>query len=236
MRRLALAVLGSALAVLVVAGPAARAQAPSPKHLGSRAGTLKTGADEQELVQNIAPADSGGLQVYYDVPSENARGMRIPDPRIAGASISFPVGNGRYEATVNAAGTELAGKYTAGNGSEVPLTFTRRSATPVLPAVIAAIDDPDGYAGDFTGEIEAGGGLEATFHLRRTPDGYAATMDIPAQGALGLTADTVTLDGDVLTITFPFGTFTGSVEADRTRLDGTWTQSGRQIPFDLVRQ
>lgn len=224
-----------ALAVLCFA-PAAMAQAPSPKLVGSWAGTLKAGADEMEILLNIAPADSGGLQVYYDIPAQNVRGMQIPDTRVAGSSISFPGGNGRYEGAVNAAGTEIAGKFIGGNGGEVPLTFTRRSATPVLPAVVEAVEDPDGYAGDFAGRIEAGGGLDGTLHLRRTADGYAATMDIPAQGALGLGADSVALDGGALTVTFPFGVFTGTFDDAKAALDGTWTQSGRAFPFDLVRQ
>ena len=238
MRRfvLALAVLGFALPFgVLVAAPAALAQAPSPKLVGSWAGTLKMGTNEMEIVLNIAPADSGGLQVYYDIPAQNVRGMQVPNTRVAGTSITFPGGNGRYEGAVNAAGTEIAGKFIA-DGSETPLTFARLSATPVLPAVVAAVDDPDGYAGDFTGRIEAGAGLEGTLHLRRTPDGYAATLDIPAQNALGLSADAVTLDGGALTVSFAFGTFTGTFDDAKGALDGTWTQSGREIPFDLVRQ
>lgn len=231
MRRFSLLLVALALGALA---PAASAQAPSPKFIGSWAGMLKIGENEMNIVLNIAPADTGGVQVYYDIPSQGISGMQVPNTRVAGTAISFPGGNGRYEGVVNGAGTQIAGKFTVG-GQEVELNFARRSATPTLPAIAAAVEDPDGLAGDFTGAIEAGGRLEATMHLRRTAEGYAVTMDIPMQGASGLSASSVTLEGGVLTATFPFGTFRGTFDAARASLDGTWAQGGRELPFDLTR-
>ncbi|HLA64712.1 MAG TPA: hypothetical protein VK610_09815 [Rhodothermales bacterium] len=231
MRRSALLLVALALCALA---PAASAQAPSPKFIGSWTGILKMGENEMNIILNIAPADTGGVQVYYDIPSQGVTGMQIPSTRVAGNAISFPGGNGRYEGTVNGAGTQITGKFAAG-GQEVELNFARRSATPTLPAIAMAAEDPDGLAGDFTGRIEAGAGLEATVHLRRMAEGYAVALDIPAQGATGLSASAVTLEGGVLTATFPFGVYRGTFSADRATLDGTWTQGGRELPFDLTR-
>lgn len=212
----------------------ALAQPASPKFVGSWTGSMKQGDSDMEIVLNIAPGDSG-YAAYFDVPAQSIRGMQVENPVFTGSNVAFPAGGGRYEGRVNTAGDAIVGKYIAGP-TETPLIFRRLSLTPVLPAVAAAVADPDGLAGDFTGRIEAGGGLEASIHLRRTPDGYAATLDIPAQHALGLSADAVTLDGPLLTLTFPFGAYAGTFSADRAALDGTWTQSGHAIPFDLARQ
>ncbi len=234
-----------ALAALLLAAPAASAQsgpalgraaapAASPKFIGSWAGTLKAGENEIDVTLNIAPSDAG-MQLYVDIPAQGVSGMQLPDTRIAGTSISFPGGNGRYDGVVNGAGTQITGKYVAGDGTEIGLTFTRTSATPTLPAIAAAVDDPTGLAGDFTGAIEAGAGLGASLHVRRIAEGYAVTLDVPAQQALGIPASAAAVTGDVLTATFPFGSYTGTFSADRTTLTGTWSQAGHDLPFNLTR-
>lgn len=233
MRRSALLLVALALCALA---PAALAQAPSasPKFIGSWGGLLKAGENEMEVIMNIGPSDEGGLEVYYDIPSQGVVGMQIPDTRVAGSAISFPAGNGRYEGAVNSTGNQITGKFIAG-GREMELNFARRSTTPNLPAIAAATEDPDGLAGDFAGQIDAGGGLAVTMHLRRVEEGYVVTLDIPAQGAMGVSASSTTLEGDVLTATFAFGVFHGTFDAARSSLDGTWTQGGREMPFDLAR-
>ncbi len=220
---------------LIVSVPAL-AQPASPKFVGSWAGTLKQGTQEMEFTIHIAPADSGGFRAFLDIPAQNVRTMALADAAFHGTELSFGFGPVRYQGTVNDEGSAIAGKLTVPDGEEIPLDFSRSSAIPTLPATEAAVDDPDGFAGDFTGEIEIAGGLEATLHLRRTGDGYAATFDVPAQNARGLSADAVSIDGGVLSVTFGFGSYRATFAPDKSSLDGIWTQGGRDIALDMQRQ
>jgi hypothetical protein len=222
-----------AVAFLLVA-PAA-AQPASPKFIGSWDGTFKRGEQEMDMVLNVAPSDTGGMRAFFDVPAQNVRGMAVQGARFQGDTVVLPFGPARFEGRVDAAGNTIAGKVIGPDGSETPVQFTRASATPVMPATEAAVEDPDGLAGDFTGEIEAGGGLETIIHLRRTPDGYAASMDVPAQQAFGIASTSVTLDGRALVIDFGVGSYAGTVSEDLSSIDGTWTQGGREINLDVAR-
>ena len=211
------------------------AQPASPKFIGSWSGTIKQGMADLEIVLHIAPSDTGGYRVFMDVPSQNVRGMIPPGATVTGGTITIPMGGGaRYEGRVDAEGNQILGKMIGASGEE-PMNFDRTSATPTLPAVEAAVEDPEGIAGDFAGRIEAGGGLEATIRLRRTANGYAATLDVPAQSAAGLSADSVSIDGNDVAIVWGFGSYRGTLSEDRDAIDGTWTQNGRDMAFDLVR-
>lgn len=88
--------------------------------------------------------------------------------------------------------------------------------------------------GSYTGTLEVQGmELELTYNITKTEDGYAATLDVPAQGASGIELDSVVLDDDKITITSAKMqmTFTGTVTADG--IDGTYEQMGQQYPLSL---
>lgn len=228
MRRL-VAVLGVLVSLPALAQPA------SPKFVGSWSGTIKQGDQDVELILNIAAADSVAMHVFMDVPSQSVRGMVVEGTTIAGTAIMVPLGAARFEGRVDEAGERIAGKIIS-PGGEQAFTFERTSATPALPATAEAIEDPDGLAGDFDGSIRIGGtGLDATLHLRRTAGGYAATLDVPAQNAAGLVADSVSIQGQSVAIVWGFGSYSGTLSGDRNSLDGTWTQGGRELELDFVR-
>lgn len=221
-----------ALAFLLAAP--ALAQPASPTFVGSWSGTLKQGESEMEVLLDVARDDTGGYAVYFGLPAEGVRGVQIPAPAFAGTSVSFPAAGGHYEGTINAAGDVISGTI-RGSGGETALVFRRTAAAPNVPTIFG-VADPDGRAGRFAGHIEADGTpIDATLHLHRTADGYVATLDVPQQNALGIPASAVELDGDMLAVTFPFGSFVGTFSADRTYLPGTWTQGGRDFPFNLTR-
>jgi hypothetical protein len=224
----------AAVLALLVSVPAL-AQPASPKFVGSWSGTIKQGDQDVELILNIAPADAAPMRVFMDVPSQNVRGMIVQGASVTGTSIMLPLGAAHFEGRVDAAGETIAGKVIS-PGGEQAFTFERTSATPVLPATEAAVEDPDGLAGDFDGSIRVGAtGLDATLHLRRTADGYVATLDVPAQNAAGLVADSVSIEGESVAIVWGFGSYSGTLSADRNSLDGTWTQGGRELELDFVR-
>ena len=86
-------------------------------------------------------------------------------------------------------------------------------------------------AGSYTGTFEVQGmELELTYNLAETANGYAATLDVPAQGASGIELDSVVLEGDKITIKSAKMqmTYSGTLSGDR--IEGTYEQMGQQYP------
>lgn len=100
---------------------------------------------------------------------------------------------------------------------------------------VSAQDAPS-VAGSWAGTLDTGAGtLRIVFHLAPTDDGLAATMDSPDQGAYGIAAGPVTLEGGSLRIEVPVvsGHYEGEIAAGRGRIDGTWHQAGMTFPLVL---
>lgn len=100
------------------------------------------------------------------------------------------------------------------------------------PAVAAAQVEP--IVGDWYGTVQAGGQkLPVIFHIK--PDG-AATLDSPAQSAMGLAATATLADGKVKVAlqTIP-AAFVGTVSADGQSLVGKWGQNGGGAPLTMTR-
>lgn len=213
------------------------AVAADPRFEGAWLGTFKAGDQDAALTIYVAPSDSGGFALTYDFPLQGQVGATSPVTFADNRITITPAPGVSYEGTLSAAGDAITGKLTTPDGEETPLNFARTDATPA-PALVA-VDDPDGRAGDYTGAISMGAmSLEMTLHLIRTADGYAVTMDVPAQNASGLRATTTTVEGDRLSTTFAFPgepSYTGTFAADGQTVEGTWTQGGRDLPLVLTR-
>jgi len=93
-------------------------------------------------------------------------------------------------------------------------------------------------AGDWSGTLGAGGAgtLRIVFRLVGSEDGsLGATLDSPDQGAFGIAAGPVTIDGRSVRIEVEAvgGHYEGVLSEDGTRLDGTWHQGGASLPLAL---
>ena len=88
--------------------------------------------------------------------------------------------------------------------------------------------------GDWAGELQ-GTGLVAVFHIAEEGGVLTSTLDVPAQGAMGVPTGETGLRGDTLAITIPVagGAYEGLIRGDT--IAGTWTQRGESIPLMLVR-
>ena len=90
--------------------------------------------------------------------------------------------------------------------------------------------------GPWSGTLKEGGAeLNMVFKFTITEaDTVKATLDVPAQGAVGLPLGRVTFKDDTLTVEAPMikGQYNGIFSGDST-LTGTWTQLGRKYPLDL---
>lgn len=91
------------------------------------------------------------------------------------------------------------------------------------------------FGGDWKGALDLGQSqLPLVFHLSRDEEGWQASMDSPQQGATGIAASAVTVDGDAVEIAIDRigGRFTGNY-VDR-RIEGVWEQGGRRFPLTLT--
>jgi hypothetical protein len=63
------------------------------------------------------------------------------------------------------------------------------------------------------------------------------TFDSPDQGATGLPITALSLVGDSLRFEMQYvdGAFRGTVSADKTKIAGTWTQSGTTLELELAK-
>ncbi|MGA2438986.1 MAG: alpha/beta fold hydrolase [Acidobacteriaceae bacterium] len=107
------------------------------------------------------------------------------------------------------------------------------SAVIVAPRCVAQSQ----LAGDWQGTLKIGGSsLRLVFHITGSQDKLTATIDSLDQGAKGIPTTSVTVSGDLLTIsaTSIGGEFKGKVSTDGNTIDGTWTQGG-SIPLVLGR-
>lgn len=114
----------------------------------------------------------------------------------------------------------------------------------MLAAGLAAGPSPVGaqdaatMAGAWAGTLDTGGAgnLRIVFHLAPGDAGSLdATMDSPDQGAFGIAAGPVTLEGGSIRIEVPVvaGHYEGAIDAGGRRIDGTWNQGGATLPLVL---
>lgn len=102
----------------------------------------------------------------------------------------------------------------------------------------AGAQEPPPLAGDWSGILDTGGAgtLRIVFHLSAADAGdLAATLDSPDQGAYGIPAGPVTVDGRSVRIEVASvgGHYQGVLAEDGTRIAGTWHQGGGSLPLAL---
>ena len=82
-----------------------------------------------------------------------------------------------------------------------------------------------------------GAELRIVFHIEGAGDSLTATLDSPDQGATGIPASSVTLEGDSLEVEVAsiMGAYRGKVDAGGEQIEGTWAQGGQAFPLALER-
>lgn len=98
----------------------------------------------------------------------------------------------------------------------------------------------DWPAGDWKGTLQAGQQqIEMVYHLATGPHGeWTGSMDIPAQGAMGLPLQSIEISDTSIKISMPVpgnATFQGQWQAAAQRIDGRFSQAGQSFPLVLER-
>ena len=218
------------LAVLVVAGASL---VNAQDIAGDWQGTLSANGGELRLVLHVIKGGDGGLKATLDSVDQNANGIPVSSISLKSSQVSLGVDavHGTYEGKVAADGQTISGTWS--QGQSLPLNFKRATApvkTEHKPAKPSDID------GAWMGLLDTGAiKLRVVFHIVNTEDGLTATMDSPDQGAKGLPVTSVTRDGAALKMEAKQlgGVFEGRIAADRSSIEGTWTQSGASLLLAL---
>ncbi len=201
--------------------------------VGDWQGTLSANGAELRLVLHITKNADGTLKATLDSVDQGANGIPVSSISLKDSRLSLGVDavHGTYDGTVATDGKTITGTWSQGQG--LPLAFKRAIAPVKTEPKLAKPSDIDGaWMGSLdTGVIK----LRVVFHIINTEDGLTATLDSPDQGTKGLPVTSVTRDGASLKLEAKQigGVFEGKIAADRSSIDGSWTQGGRSLPLVL---
>jgi hypothetical protein len=215
-------------ATLVAPSQGAEAQAGPA---GCWVGTVGSGQQLARAVMRLDP--SGG---WTGTMSVMGRTMRVDTLRgvvVRSDSATFAYGAGERETAVAVAlgaDDRLSGTLTRGETTQ-PLALGRSDGSP---------DPARALLGYWTGALLSGGSpvLRAGLRFATAPCGQVyLTFDSPDQGATGLPITALSLVGDSLRFEMQYvdGAFRGTVSADKTKIAGTWTQSGTTLELELAK-
>lgn len=113
---------------------------------------------------------------------------------------------------------------------------TTMLAIAVLSAGLAGCSKSKGPEGDWRGELQLEGqALELVFHIAPADGGYTATFDLPAQGAMGIPCDAVTLEGDQLSLQSQAAQLTYKGKLAEQSIEGSIAMGGQEYQLTLSR-
>jgi hypothetical protein len=210
---------------------AAQAAASGPTIAGDWAGTLDAGGAQLRLVLHISTSKDGTLAATLDSIDQGANAIPVKSATLKDGTLELDVAavNGTYKGTINKDTSEIAGTWT--QGQTLPLNFKR--AQPETAAKPASPTDIDGT---WTGKLETPSAmLTINLKIANMDTGLTAQLQSPDQASNWAPATSIKRDGDKLTVVFSaFGaTYEGKVSADRTTIDGKFTQAGNELPLVL---
>ena len=225
-----LSTIGMAAAAMLLAAPA-RAQSDATGHWK---GSVQVQAMQLDFIVDIAKTAHGDLVGTIGLPSQHIKGLPLLKVAVDGKTVTFFAREDQpFRGTFGDAGT-IAGDMTV-EGLAAPFTMTRSGeATIDAPPRSAGIDKA--LAGTWSGALKAGARqLRLVVALAVEPDGtMTAEMTDIDEGGLKSPAK-ITQQGSTVTIetlAVP-ATISGTLNADATELNGTFTQGPNSLPLTL---
>jgi hypothetical protein len=240
-RRIASRWLLTAVAVLTFV-PLASAQA---QIVGDWQGIASIQGTDYHVVVHITAGNDGAFVATLDSPELGVTGIATSGVTFKDGKFSMNVDtyHGVYTGTLSSDGTKISGVF-AGD-QETPIEFMRMAATPkaaagtgpatpsaTAPAVSTSI------IGDWSGSLNAGSAtLRLVLHIAAAKDGtLTGTLDSLDQSVMGIPVNTITLKDSKLSLTVDtvHGSYEGTVKADGSGIDGTWSQ-GQPMTLNFTR-
>jgi hypothetical protein len=123
-----------------------------------------------------------------------------------------------------------------------------------LPALLASLSmaialagaahaqEVKGVDGDWTGQLDVGGGqtLTVIFHVKTAGGKTEVTLDSVEQGSLGIPVAGIKRDGQKVSMDVPVvpggGGYEGTLAADGKSMAGSWSQGGASLPLTLTKK
>ena len=230
--------VGQALPLVMRRGEyVARGQSLAPEAVerleGSWTGRVANAAGGSlPIVLRFEASADGGVVAMLDSPEQGASNIPVTEVAVDGDSFSFVVPAVQASFTGTLSADEISGTWGQGNMTQA-LTLARGEYVRTVTPLALSDEAFDRLAGVWSGEM---GPLELFVRIETTADGQrVGYLDVPAQGANGLTVPEVTLEGDAVTIriTGIGATFTGTLAGDE--MQGTWQQGQANNPLTLTR-
>ena len=90
--------------------------------------------------------------------------------------------------------------------------------------------------GDWKGTLEVQGmKMELVFHIKASGGTYTSTLDVPAQGAVGLPVEKTELNGTTLSLKAPALKIAYTGEQKGNSIEGKFEQGGMSFPLVLTK-
>lgn len=215
----------------VAQAAAAPASTPASSIAGDWAGALDAGGAQLRLVLHIAAAKDGTLSATLDSVDQGANGIPIKSTTFKDGRLSLDVEavHGTYDGTLNKDASEIEGTWSQGQ----PLALNFKRAQPQAASKPAAPSDIDGT---WSGKLETPSAmLTINVKITNMDTGLTAQLQSPDQAPNWAPANSITREGDKLTIVFKaFGaTYEGKISTDHSTIDGKFTQMGNELPLVL---
>jgi len=210
---------------------------------GDWLGTLNAGGTQLHIGLHITVAADKSMTATFDSIDQHANGIPVTAISLTGSKLKFTIDAAHvsYEGTVNKDATEIDGTFT--QGADLPLSFKRapaqaetKAATPSSVAPSSAT--PSSIDGVWLGRIDVGAiKLRIAFKIASTGGGLTAQMQSPDQSPAWIPASSIAKSGSTVSIALkPLGiAYEGTVAADLSAIEGTFTQAGSPFPLKLER-
>ncbi len=186
-------------------------------------GILQAEGREIGLSLDLAQNRKSEWIASMGVPSQNATGLVVKDLVVSGNAVKFmAVELQMAKLDLTFAGGKLAGTFNGPRGP-LPIAFNRTGEAKVqLPTASPAVSKD--LEGDWVGTLKTPGPeLEITVHFKNQPDNTViATIDIPAQNAMGMPINDVKQAGDKVEfgLKIAHASFQGTLNKERGELNG----------------
>lgn len=174
------------------------------------------------------------------IPAQNASGLPLEAITFTNGKCAFRIkgapGEPTFSGSLSADGKTLSGGFTQGGGS-IPFSVSRVGDAKVeeikkSPAVAKA------FLGTWEGTLEAGQPLRLVLKMANDENGASAVLVSVDQGGAEIPVTTIEQKDTKLTLLVKAvgGEYRGEINKDSTELNGTWTQSGNDLPLKLKRK
>ena len=242
-----------ALVAMLACAPAAMCNAQK-QLAGEWQGTANVQGQTIRLLWHVTAAPDGTVTSAFDNVDEGIAGIKVKSMELKGSDLTVTIDDsidaggqevhiaGVLTGKVNADFSEVNGPWEQSAPQEQSGEIDLKRVAAEKPVAQAATGQVASgraakIAGDWQGTLSAGGAeLRLILHIKAAEDGkLSATLDSVDQGAMGIPVSAISLDGSKLKLTVDAvqGSYDGTVNADTSAIQGTWSQ-GRSLELNFT--